>query len=94
MRLRRPHFLVLVFGVIHGLVTFLAWRVGLVGVDLHASWPKIVFDIVLLLAWNEVHFYCLHRLLHTRVGSIATFTGFIMSRWRPRRFPLTASSLA
>jgi lathosterol oxidase len=56
---------ILVFGV-YGLVTFLAWRVGLVSVDLRASWPKIVFDIVLLLAWNEVHFYCLHRLLHTR----------------------------
>jgi sterol desaturase/sphingolipid hydroxylase (fatty acid hydroxylase superfamily) len=56
---------ILVFGV-YGLVTFLAWRVGLVSVDLHASWPKILFDVVLLMAWNEVHFYCLHRLLHTR----------------------------
>jgi Delta7-sterol 5-desaturase len=56
---------VMVFGV-YGLVTFLAWRNSLVQIELHPSWYKVVGDVALLLAWNEVHFYFMHRLLHTR----------------------------
>jgi lathosterol oxidase len=56
---------VMVFGV-YRLLTFLAWRNGLVSVEFQPSWYKVVGDVAFLLAWNEVHFYCMHRLLHTR----------------------------
>jgi sterol desaturase/sphingolipid hydroxylase (fatty acid hydroxylase superfamily) len=62
--IRRSLVSILIFGV-YGLVTFVAWRSGIVRVEFHPSWYKLAGDVALLLGWNEVHFYCMHRLLHT-----------------------------
>jgi lathosterol oxidase len=56
---------ILVFGG-YGLLTFLAWRNGIVTVEFRPSWYKVTGDVAFLFGWNEVHFYCIHRLLHTR----------------------------
>ncbi len=50
----------------YGLLVFEAWRAGVVEIDLHPSISKIAADLTLLFLWNELHFYCLHRLFHTR----------------------------
>jgi Delta7-sterol 5-desaturase len=62
---RRSLVSILVFGL-YGLVTFLAWRHGIVKIEFRPTWPKVLGDVALLLGWNEIHFYCMHRLLHTR----------------------------
>src|SRR5437879_13500131 len=50
---------ILVFGM-YGLVTFLAWRNGIVTIEFRPSWYKVTCDIAFLLGCNEVHFYCMH----------------------------------
>jgi lathosterol oxidase len=55
---------ILIFAV-YGVVTFLAWRYGIVTVEFRPSWSKVMGDAAILFGWNEVHFYCMHRLLHT-----------------------------
>jgi Delta7-sterol 5-desaturase len=62
--IRRSLFSILVFGV-YGLVTLVAWRSGIVRVDFEPSWIKLAGGVAFLLVWNEVHFYCIHRMLHT-----------------------------
>jgi len=62
--IRRSLDSILIFGV-YGLMTFVAWRSGIVTIEFHPSWLKLAGDLAFLLAWNEVHFYCMHRLLHT-----------------------------
>lgn len=56
---------IVIFGA-YGALTFEAWRYGLVTIEFEASWPRIVTDIAILVVWNEIHFYTMHRLLHTR----------------------------
>lgn len=56
---------ILIFGA-YGVVTFGAWRSGIVKIDFTAKWGQIAGDIAILLVWNELHFYGMHRLLHTR----------------------------
>ena len=63
--IRRSLISILVFSV-YGLLTFLAWRNGIVRVEFQPSWYKVAGDVAFLVVWNEVHFYCMHRLLHTR----------------------------
>lgn len=63
--IRRSLGSIVIFGVF-GLITFLAWRNGIVTVELQSTWYKVVVDLLFLLIWNEMHFYCVHRLLHTR----------------------------
>lgn len=54
---------ILIFGV--GIVVPL-WMVnaGLASVNMHASPVQILLDGVLLIVWNDLHFYTMHRLLH------------------------------
>jgi sterol desaturase/sphingolipid hydroxylase (fatty acid hydroxylase superfamily) len=63
--IRRSLVSILVFGL-YGSVTFLAWSNGIVRIDFQPTWYKIAGDIAFLLIWNEIHFYVMHRLLHTR----------------------------
>lgn len=63
--IRRSLGSVLVFGI--GLVVpwaMLHW--GWARLALDASWPRVLLEMAVLLAWNELHFYANHRLLHTR----------------------------
>ncbi len=39
-------------------------QVGLAGVDAGADVQKVVLDCALLVFWNDLHFYAVHRLLH------------------------------
>ncbi len=55
---------IMIFGV--GLL--IPWgllQTGWAGLAADPSRLQIIFEIILLLAWNEVHFYINHRLLHT-----------------------------
>ena len=56
---------VLIFGI--GMVV--PWgllRLGWAQLAPEASAPRIVLEIVVLMIWNDVHFWINHRLLHTR----------------------------
>jgi sterol desaturase/sphingolipid hydroxylase (fatty acid hydroxylase superfamily) len=63
--IRRSLVSILIFGA-YGVLTLEVWRAGLIHVDFHASWWKIGIDLGVFFVWNEIHFYCIHRLLHTR----------------------------
>ena len=54
-----------VFGA-YGVLTLEVWHAGLIHVDFHAPWSKVLSDLTLFFIWNEVHFYIIHRTLHTR----------------------------
>lgn len=56
---------ILIFGA-YGALTLEVWRAGWIQVDFRASSTKIASDLALFFVWNEIHFYCIHRLLHTR----------------------------
>ena len=59
----------LVSVAIFGVGTALPWwflQQGWAGLAVGAGPVRILAEIALLLAWNEVHFYASHRLLHTR----------------------------
>ncbi|MBI4902327.1 MAG: sterol desaturase family protein [Acidobacteria bacterium] len=47
-------------------LTEYAYRHGYIHVSWDYQWPLAIFQLILLFAWNEVHFYVCHRLLHTR----------------------------
>ena len=63
--IRRSLVSIAVFGA-YGVLTLEVWRTGLIHVDFHASWLKVASDLALFFVWNEIHFYCIHRMLHTR----------------------------
>ena len=42
-------------------------QLGWARLDPDASWQQIVLEILALVAWNDVHFWINHRLLHTRL---------------------------
>jgi sterol desaturase/sphingolipid hydroxylase (fatty acid hydroxylase superfamily) len=56
---------ILIFGA-YGVLTLGVWRAGWIQVDFRASGWKIASDLALFFVWNEIHFYCIHRMLHTR----------------------------
>jgi len=56
---------ILVFGV--GLIV--PWwmvRQGWAHVMMDAPWSTVVLELLALVAWNDVHFYATHRLLHSK----------------------------
>jgi sterol desaturase/sphingolipid hydroxylase (fatty acid hydroxylase superfamily) len=42
-------------------------QLGWAHLDPDASWQKITLEILVLVAWNDVHFWINHRLLHTKL---------------------------
>ncbi len=50
----------------YGWLTVAAERAGLVRIDWQPGPWSTVLDLLLLAAFNEVHFYLVHRVLHTR----------------------------
>jgi lathosterol oxidase len=50
----------------YGWIATQAYRHGWLDVRWQASWMRMAADVILLLVWNEVHFFVCHRLLHTR----------------------------
>jgi lathosterol oxidase len=47
-------------------LTVLAERRGWVSILWQARAPRVALELVALVLWNEVHFFVIHRLLHTR----------------------------
>lgn len=48
-------------------VLFLGWRLGMVTIGLDASPARVALECIASLLWGELHFYAMHRLLHTRL---------------------------
>ncbi|MFC4297996.1 sterol desaturase family protein [Castellaniella hirudinis] len=42
-------------------------QLGWAGLAPDAGWPQILAEILVLMIWNDVHFWINHRLLHTRL---------------------------
>lgn len=59
---------VILFGV-GMLVPWLMIRYGLTKVTLKTNTIIIVLEFMLLVLWNDVHFYAVHRLLHSKLKS-------------------------
>lgn len=51
---------------LYGWLTVIAYQRGWAQVRLDSTPLAIIADAAILLAWNELHFYACHRLLHTR----------------------------
>lgn len=49
-----------------GVVTVLAARRGWVPVLWEPRWARVPLELLVLVLWNEAHFFAIHRLLHTR----------------------------
>lgn len=47
-------------------LTVMAERRGWVSILWQPRWPRVAAEVLLLVLWNEVHFFAIHRLLHTR----------------------------
>lgn len=47
---------------------FYQW--GWVAIDTSQNWLRIVVEMLLLIIWNDVHFYALHRLMHARFRKV------------------------
>jgi len=62
----RRSFLSIVVFAGYGWLTTQAYLHGWVDVRWTASWAQIAGDVIVLLVWNEIHFFLCHRLLHTR----------------------------
>jgi Delta7-sterol 5-desaturase len=62
--IRRSLVSIAIFGG-YGVLTFEAWCKGFVAINFGASWLKIGAEVAMLVIWNEVHFYTMHRSLHT-----------------------------
>lgn len=45
-------------------------QLGWIAIDSTANWPRIVAEMLLLVIWNDLHFYALHRLMHARFRKI------------------------
>lgn len=59
--------------VIFGAGVIVPWGLlqwGVVDIDLQAGATGIVIDCLLLVIWNELHFYAMHRLLHEKFGRL------------------------
>jgi len=62
--IRRSALSIAIFGA-YGVVNVEMYRWRWVDVEWNASVMRIAWDFVLLFLFNEVHFFCCHRLLHT-----------------------------
>ncbi len=60
---------VLLFGV-GMIVPWLMLRYGISQIKLMASPMVIALEFVVLVLWNDVHFYAVHRLLHSKLKSV------------------------
>lgn len=56
---------VVMFALLAGM-TFAALRSGWLAVEGAVSVPRWFLEVLALMVWNEVHFYAMHRLLHTK----------------------------
>ena len=56
---------ILIFAI-YGLITYKLWQAGYLQIDIRAPWLRVSLEMVVLFLWNELHFYCCHRVLHTR----------------------------
>ncbi len=63
--LRRSVLSMTIFGA-YGVVNVEFYRAGWVSVEWEPSLARTALDLALLFVWNEIHFFCCHRLLHTR----------------------------
>lgn len=53
--------------LLFGLGIFLPlWLInaGLASVNMQATWRQIAQDCILIIVWNDLHFYAIHRMLH------------------------------
>ena len=69
--------------LIFGVGALLPWNLlinGWARLEAHASGLRIVCEVLVLLLWNDLHFYVLHRLLHLR----ALFPRFHIQHHRSR----------
>lgn len=67
-QIRREISLSLVSVVVFGVGLLVPWGLlqsGWAHFAVGASWSRILIEAVVLVVWNEVHFYLSHRLLHT-----------------------------
>lgn len=58
---------ILIFGL-YGLLIVYCFRNGIVGVSFQND-AQVLLDLLILILWNELHFYLLHKLMHTRLFS-------------------------
>lgn len=55
--------------MIFGIGMILPWamlRFGLVNIMFEVSLSTIVIELLFLIVWNDIHFYAIHRLMHTK----------------------------
>lgn len=57
---------IVLFGVGMGF-TWLAYRLGWVGLDLGASGLKILLEMLFMVVWNDLYTYGVHRFLHVKL---------------------------
>jgi sterol desaturase/sphingolipid hydroxylase (fatty acid hydroxylase superfamily) len=56
----------LLFGIGMGL-TWFAYRLGWIGLDLGASGLKILLEMLFMVIWNDLYTYSVHRFLHVKL---------------------------
>lgn len=62
--IRHSFYSVLVFAA-YGMLIYYAFQKGLVAFVHKGVWG-VLFDLLLLAVWNEIHFYTCHRLMHSK----------------------------
>lgn len=50
----------------YSVVLFECWRGRVFQIESSVSWARAGVELAVLILWNEVHFYGIHRFLHTR----------------------------
>lgn len=68
-QLKREYGLSMLSIMIFGLGMIFPWgilQLGWAKLAVNPSLAQVLFEIVILIVWNEIHFYINHRLLHTR----------------------------
>lgn len=56
---------IVIFGL-YGVLTFFCYRNDFVTIRLENDW-WILGDLLILILWNEIHFWAVHRLMHTKL---------------------------
>lgn len=62
--IRRSLLSIALFGL-HGVLTVWGDRAGLWRIEWRTRWALVPFEIGALVVWNDLHFYVIHRALHT-----------------------------
>lgn len=83
--------------VLFGFGIVIPWwliQLNIISIDAQPSLIKIILDCIVLILWNDLHFYAVHRLLHTKIPYVNLKQAHVAHHKSVTATPFTAYSMS